>query len=138
MATKLRTPRRSALKPTDIPEVFRNKAGTLTDEHGVAMSFKNLRAKDKQWIEEALSGGEVVEPADLLKAVALDPRYNMSTRLDAANKAAPYFTPKRVAVQGVAGAPPIGIADVSKLSQKDLDKLESVLALAETLLSKAV
>jgi hypothetical protein len=131
-----RTPRRSALKLTDVPNVYRNKAGALTDEYGVLLSFKALRAHDKAWVAEVLDGGIITEPADLLKAVSLDPRYPMSTRLDAATKAAPYFTPKRVAVQGVAGAPPIGIAEVSKLSTKDLDKLESALATAMALMEK--
>jgi hypothetical protein len=132
-----RAPSRVVLKSTDIPGVFRNKAGTLTDECGIALSFKALRTKDNERFSEALDGGAVLQPADLLKAIALDPRQPLHVRLDAANKAAGYFTPKRVAVQGVEGAPPIGIADVSKLNQKDLDKLEAALELASALMDKA-
>lgn len=134
--TRNRAPTRLQLKPTDIPGVYRNKVGTLTGEDGVALSFKTLRAKDDERFAEALKGGEVAEPADLLKAVALDPRMPLHVRLDAANKAAPFFTPKRVAVQGVAGAPPIGVESISKLSQKDLDKLEAAYLAAANIMGK--
>lgn len=134
MATRNITPRKVKLTPTDIPGVFRNKVGTLVDEHNVALSFKALRTKDQERFSEALNGGEVSQPADLLKAVALDPRLPLHTRLDAANKAAPYFTPKKVAIQGVEGAAPIGIQDVAALPQKDLDRLEALYAQAAKLL----
>jgi len=134
MATRNLTPRKVKLTPTDIPGVFRNKAGTLVDEHNVALSFKALHTKDQERFSEALNGGGVSQPADLLKAVALDPRLPLHTRLDAANKAAPYFTPKKVAIQGVEGAAPIGIQDVAALPQKDLDRLEALYAQAAKLL----
>jgi hypothetical protein len=137
MATRNITPRKVKLTPTDIPGVFRNKVGTLVDEHNVALSFKALRTKDQERFGEALNGGEVSQPADLLKAVALDPRLPLHTRLDAANKAAPYFTPKKVAIQGVEGAAPIGIQDVAALPQKDLDRLEALYAQAAKLLGAA-
>lgn len=123
-------PRKTNLIPTDIPGVFRNKVGTLVDELNVALSFKALQAKDDSRFAEALRGGAVTQPADLLKAVALDPRMPLHTRLDAANKAAPYFTPKKLALQGVEGAPPIGIQDLSSLPQKELDRLEVLYAQA--------
>lgn len=137
MATRNITPRKVKLTPTDIPGVFRNKVGTLVDEHNVALSFKALRTKDQERFSEALGGGEVTQPADLLKAVALDPRLPLHTRMDAANKAAPYFTPKKVAIQGVEGAAPIGIQDVSALPQKDLDRLEALYTQAAKLLGSA-
>lgn len=130
-------PRKVKLTPTDIPGVFRNKVGTLVDENNVALSFKALRAKDQERFSEALGGAEVTQPAELLKAVALDPRLPLHTRLDAANKAAPYFTPKKVAIQGVEGAAPIGIQEVSSLPQKDLDRLEALYAQAAKLLGSA-
>lgn len=137
MATRNITPRKVKLTPTDIPGVFRNKVGTLVDENNVALSFKALRTKDQERFSEALGGGEVTQPAELLKAVALDPRLPLHTRLDAANKAAPYFTPKKVAIQGVEGAAPIGIQDVAALPQKDLDRLEELYAQAAKLLGSA-
>lgn len=137
MATRNITPRKVKLTPTDIPGVFRNKVGTLVDENNVALSFKALRTKDQDRFREALGGGEVTQPAELLKAVALDPRLPLHTRLDAANKAAPYFTPKKVAIQGVEGAAPIGIQDVAALPQKDLDRLETLYAQAAKLLGSA-
>lgn len=137
MATRNITPRKVKLTPTDIPGVFRNKVGTLVDENNVALSFKALRTKDQERFSEALGGGEVTQPAELLKAVALDPRLPLHTRLDAANKAAPYFTPKKVAIQGVEGAAPIGIQGVAALPQKDLDRLEELYAQAAKLLGSA-
>ena len=132
------TPRipRSKLRSTDLDGVFTTPDGRRVDEHGVDLDFKTLKRKDEQRFTEAL-GAPVQNPADLLKAVALDPRHPLATRIDAANKAAPYFTPKLVAVQGVAGAAPIGIQDVSSLPQKELDRLEALYAQAAELLSKA-
>lgn len=134
MATRNSSPRKVTLTPTDLPDVYHNKMGTLVDEYNVAISFKALRIKDLNRFREALGGGEVNQPADLLKAVALDPRLPLHMRVDAANKAAPYFTPKRVAIQGVDGAPPISLQDVSALPQKDLDRLEALYAQAAKLL----
>lgn len=129
-ASTPKTPRRTGLTATDIPGVFRNKAGTLVNEANVALSFKALRAKDAERFREALGGADVAQPADLLKAVALDPRMPLGVRMDAAHKAAPYYTAKRVAIQGVEGAPPIGIAEASALPQKKLDELETLLTKA--------
>lgn len=142
MATKkapaTTTPRipRAKLRPTDLEGVFTAPDGRRVDEHGVDLDFKTLKRRDEQRFTEAL-GKSVETPAELLKAVALDPRNNLSVRVDAANKAAPYFTPKLVAVQGVAGAAPIGIQEVSSLPQKDLDRLEALYAQAAELLNKA-
>jgi hypothetical protein len=130
------TPRRLTLKATDIPNVYRNKAGVLVDEDGVALSFSQLKKHDSARFEECLSGQQASQPADILKAVSLDPRMPLHVRLDAANKAAPYFTAKRVAVQGVAGEPPVSI-NVNALPQQDLDKLEHLLTQALQLMEQA-
>jgi hypothetical protein len=50
--------------------------------------------------------------------------------------AAPYFSPKLIAMQGVAGAPPVSLDVLRTMPQKDLDKLETALNLAEGLLEK--
>jgi hypothetical protein len=130
------TPRRLALKPTDIPNVYTNRAGVIVDEDGVALGFTQLKKHDSARFAEVLDGGEVSQPADLLKAVSLDPRMPLHVRLDAASKAAPYFTAKRVAVQGVAGEPPVSI-NLSSLKQQDLDKLEQLLVQAYQLMEQS-
>jgi hypothetical protein len=124
------------LKSTDIPNVYQNRAGVLVDEDGVAMSFSQLKKHDTARFAEVLEGQPVSQPADLLKAVSLDPRMPLHVRLDAANKAAPYFTAKRVAVQGVSGEPPLSI-NVNSLPQQDLDKLEQLLTQAMQLMEQS-
>lgn len=137
MATTTKLKRRTtALRATDIPGVFINKAGTHVDEHGVALSFKSLRQKDNDRFQEALEGSALGQPADLLRAIALDPRMPLHVRMDAATKAAPYFSPKLMGVQGVAGQPPVGLG-LDKLPQRELDALEKALQLAESIINKA-
>lgn len=128
---------RPGLKPTDIPGVYINSAGVKVGTNGVALTFKELKRKDTERFKEA-SGEDVVTPADLLKAVAMDPRHPLPQRIDAANKAAPYFTAKRVAIQGGGPeAPPIDLrVAMETLPQKELDKLEKLLAAVDELISK--
>ena len=135
MPTSLKVKRRAAFTPTDIPGVFRNKAGVLVDEDGVAISFKTLRHKDNIRFQEAQEGSVLAQPADLLRAIALDPRMPLHVRIDAANKAAPYFTAKRMAVQGVPNEPPVSL-NLGSMAQNELDALEKALALAQGILSK--
>lgn len=122
------TTRRGALRltPTSTPGVFVNKAGTLVNEFGVALSFKEVAKRDEERWTEVL-GKSVQEPADLLKAMALDPRLPLHERKDAAKAAAQYFTPKRVSVQGGGeGTPPIDLR-VKDLPQSVLDATEKAL-----------
>lgn len=95
--------KRDNLRPTDTPGVFLNTLGTLVDRNGVALAFKDLKRKDDARFKEVL-GGPVETPADLLRAIAMDPRFPMHQRIDAANKAAPYFSAKRVAVSQAPGS----------------------------------
>lgn len=129
MATKkLTTPRipRSKLKSTDLEGVFVTLDGRRVDEHGVDLDFKALKKRDTERFTEVL-GKDIESPADLLKAVALDPRNSMERRIDAAHKAAPYFNPKLVAVQGVAGGPAITMANLSDMSPEQLNAYEAAL-----------
>lgn len=130
-------PANPALRPTDLPGVFINKAGVKVGANGVALTFAQLKSRDKARFNEVL-GEDVHTPADLLKAVALDPRHPLPQRIDAANKAAPYFTAKRVAIQGGGPeAPPLDIrVAMENLPQKALDKLEAHLAAVEELLKQ--
>ena len=132
MATKkTTTPRipRSKLKSTDLEGVFVTLDGRRVDEHGVDLDFKALKKRDTERFTEVL-GKDIESPADLLKAVALDPRNSMERRIDAAHKAAPYFNPKLVAVQGVAGGPAIAVANLSEMSAEQLAAYEQALRAA--------
>lgn len=126
------------LTPTDTPGVFRNRAGVLVAKNGVALSFAALKKLDTQRIKEVL-GEEAETPADLLKAVAFDPRLPLLQRVDAAKSAAPFFSAKKVAIQGGGdGAPPIAVKlDLGKLSKAELDKLEQLLSGVDKLVEKA-
>lgn len=132
MATKApTTPRipRSKLKSTDLEGVFTTTDGRKVDVHGVDLDFKALKKRDAARFTEVL-GKDVETPADLLKAVALDPRNSMVVRMDAAHKAAPYFNPKLVAVQGVAGGPAITMANLSDMTKEQLTAYEQALRAA--------
>jgi len=126
-----------SLRATDIPGVYYNSAGVRVGPNGVAITFAELKRKDRDRFREVLDE-DVSTPADLLKAVAMDPRHPLPQRIDAANKAAPYFTAKRVAIQGGGPeAPPVDIRVLmEKMPQKELDKLEKLLAAAEELLKQ--
>ena len=134
MATKKAastTPRipRSKLKTTDLEGVYHTTDGRRVDEYGVDIDFKALKKRDAARFTEVI-GKDVESPADLLKAVALDPRNSLERRIDAAHKAAPYFSPKLVAVQGVAGGPAIAVANLSDMSKEQLDAYEAALRAA--------
>lgn len=132
MATaKTTTPRipRNKLKATDLEGVFTSPDGRKVDAYGVDMDFKALKKRDTARFIEVL-GKDVETPADLLKAVALDPRNNMTVRMDAAHKAAPYFSPKLVAMQGVVGGPAIVMANLSDMTPAQLNAYEAALQAA--------
>jgi len=116
---------RSSLKATDVPGVYKNRAGLTVDENGVALSFKSIKQKDDARFTEVL-GKSADTPLDILEGVARDPRYPMHVRMDAANKAAPYRHAKRVAIQGVDGAPPINMG-LEGLPKAKLDEYEALL-----------
>ena len=130
-AKKTTTPRipRSKLKSTDLEGVYRTTDGRRVDEHGVDIDFKALKKRDAARFTEVL-GKDIESPADLLKAVALDPRNSLDRRIDAAHKAAPYFNPKLVAVQGVAGGPAIAVANLSDMTAEQLAAYEQALRAA--------
>lgn len=116
-----------ALRPTTIEGVFLNRAGVHVDSRGVALSFRELKERDEAHFADVL-GTPAATPAELLKAVALDPRQPFACRIDAAKAAAPYFTPKRVAVQGGgADAPPLDVrASVESMTAEQLNEFEQL------------
>jgi hypothetical protein len=85
-----RSSAQNILMSTDIPGVFRSRAGVLCNEKGVSLSFTELKSKDDaRWVEAV--GAVPTTPAELLKATAMDPRMPLDTRLSAARQAAPYY-----------------------------------------------
>ena len=140
MATKKttttpRTPRK-LLRATDLEGVFHTADGRRVDEYGVDLDFKSLKKRDAARFTEVL-GKDVETPAELLKAVALDPRHSLDKRIDAAHKAAPYFNAKLVAVQGVAGGAPIAVANLSEMTLDQLKAYEAAWAAAASVATRA-
>ncbi len=127
------------LRCSEIPGVWLNEFNIPCDEDGVAMSFKQVKARDATRLEEAysLEGDQAVDtPAKFLKAVAMDPRVPMSARVSAAVSAAPYFDRKQpIAIDGGAGdnGKPVPLFDFNKL--QGLSTAE--LSLMRDLLTKA-
>jgi hypothetical protein len=126
--TKTLLPRspRTALVATDVPGVFRNKkTGLLVDADGIAVDFKGVKRADDHRFKEVL-GRDPITPLDVMTGVAMDPRNPMHVRMDAAKHATPYLSPKLVAVQGVAGAPPINMSYENK-SDTELKAIRAAL-----------
>ena len=84
------------LVPQDIPGVFKNRAGVLVNDKGVALSLADLQKRDEEHIKSILEDGPTAyrTPAEFLRSVAFDPRQPLHVRVNAANKAAPFFSPK--------------------------------------------
>jgi hypothetical protein len=115
--------------PTDIPGVFRHsKDGGLRDEHGVLVSFINLKKRDDKRFEEAL-GTPADTPLDLMLGVMKDPRMPLAIRFDAARNAAPYVhrkMPLAIEAEGTGGT--VLNFDMVKLSKMSKEKREQLLA----------
>lgn len=121
---------RPGLRATDIPGVYRNRNGDLVDQSGVVLSFKELKLADDTRFAEVLDGEKVQTPAQLLKAVALDPRQPLGARIDAANKAAPYFDRKMpIGLEGSTPGAPIKMLSVGALKNLSSEELTSLAAL---------
>ena len=89
------------LTPTDVDGVFRNSAGILVDKSGIALSLLRAVQAERADMASVLDGQDVRTPAQFLKAVSLDPRLPLPTRVEAAKAAAPYTDRKMP--QGVDG-----------------------------------
>jgi acyl-CoA reductase-like NAD-dependent aldehyde dehydrogenase len=124
-----------ALAPTGVDGVFRNGAGCLVNKDGILLSLLDSRKAEAQDFGEAVDS-----PAKFLKAVALDPRAPLATRLEAAKAAAPYTDRKQpTGVDGGVGPDgqplPIAIeitlpaAVMAKLSDTELQVFDKVLGL---------
>lgn len=117
--------------------MYRNRVGTLVDRFGVMLSFAALNARHVEHETQVL-GKEAETPAEVLKLAALDRTLPLSTRVDAAKHAAPYYDRKKpVAVDGgedpETGKPqPILVKNLRGLSDSELLKLEELVKKAET------
>lgn len=125
-----RSSTRVTLVATDIPGVYRNRSGVLCNEKGVKLSFADLKAADtERWIESA--GAAPNSPAELLKAIALDPRFHLDTRMHAAKQAAPYFD-MRMPLRIDGTVTPKSGFDMAKLANMPKKDREALLALLKT------
>lgn len=83
----------TALWATEVPEVYRNLRGVQVDRRGIALSLTQLRQHHHAAMAEVL-GKPADTPAEVMRGIALDPRYDIKVRLDAAKAAAPYYDRK--------------------------------------------
>lgn len=114
-----------ALTPTEVPGVFRNAAGLLVNEFGFLLGLGASKKAEQQDMSEVL-GHPVRTPAEFLKAISLDPRIPLPTRMEAAKAAAPYTDRKQPqGLDGGVGADgkPLPIRLEMSLPPELLDKL---------------
>lgn len=105
---------------TDIPGVFRSVAtGHFVDEKGKRMTFAQVQAADRARFIEVMDDYPRT-PAELLRAVALDPRQRLDVRLGAAKQAAPYFDQRMpLKIEGQIQTPVIDAAKLASMPVKD-------------------
>lgn len=97
---------------------FLNSSGVLVNSVGISFNFLSKKKSDDDYWAEQL-GKRVESPAELLRAVALDPRQPLETRMRAAEKAAPYYDTKTPTV--MAGALDVGGAASTPEAAKVFD-----------------
>jgi hypothetical protein len=117
------------LTPLASTGTFITEQGVIVDARGVGISFQQLQSQDDTYFAEVL-GKSVETPAELLKAVALDPRQPLARRLACAKDAAPYFDKKTPVMIETPAEDPTKLMDLSKLTDKELGQF---LVLAEKL-----
>ncbi len=95
------------LRKTTTPGVYLNSAGIMVDKNGIALNFQKVKkADDDRWAE--ILGKPLETPAELLKAVSLDPTKPLAMRIDAAKSAAPYTDRKKpIGIDGGKDGEPI-------------------------------
>lgn len=111
---------------TDIPGVYLNKHGIQCDDRGIALTFLQIKRADEARFVEAV-GAIPNTPAELMRAVAMDPRNSLGVRFKAAKEAAPYFDRKMpLAVESTVSA---GALDLAKLALMPKAKRQALLDL---------
>lgn len=121
-----------ALQKTTTPGVYVNRAGIMVDKNGVALNFNQVKEKDDARWEQIL-GKPVETPAELLKAVSLDPSKPLAMRIDAAKSAAPYTDRKKpVGIDGGEDGKPImlSVKELRGLDLTQLEQMEKLVAIA--------
>lgn len=103
------------------------------DEYGVLLSFKELQKRDAQRFAEVVEDPSIQSPAELLRAIALDPRHPLLMRMEAAVKAAPYFDKKKpLAIETAPAAPtPLNEETLKNMSPDELLQLLALLKKAK-------
>lgn len=122
----------AGLRKTTTPGVYINAAGIMVDENGIAMSFKKVKEADDDRFEKIL-GKKLETPAELLKAVSLDPTKPLAMRIDSAKSAAPYFTRKMpIGLDGGGDGKPImlSIKELRGISMEELLQMEALVTKA--------
>lgn len=121
-----------ALQKTTTPGVYVNRAGIMVDKNGVALNFNQVKDKDDERWKQIL-GKPVETPAELLKAVSLDPTKPLAMRIDAAKSAAPYTDRKKpVGIDGGEDGKPImlSVKELRGLDDTQLAQMKALVALA--------
>lgn len=121
-----------ALQKTTTPGVYVNRAGIMVDKNGVALNFNQVKDKDDERWKQIL-GKPVETPAELLKAVSLDPTKPLAMRIDAAKSAAPYTDRKKpVGIDGGEDGKPImlSVKELRGLDDAQLAQMKALVALA--------
>lgn len=121
----------SGLVPTDTPGVYLNSLRIPVNAAGVALTFLQVKSLDEDRFA-AVIGEAADTPAKFLKAVSLDPRIGMATRIDAAKAAAPYTDRKMpVAVDGGvdASGKSVPLFDHSRVDHMSSEDIKALLAL---------
>ncbi len=114
------------LARTDLPGIYRNTSGAFTDERGVPVNWSRIKeADDNRWVEAV--GSVPKTPAQLMAAMAMDPRHSLEFRLNAARLAAPY-TDKKMPLMIEASAT-VGGVDLATLGSMSTDDRKALLDL---------
>lgn len=100
--------------------------GAHVDSRGVLLSWSEVRSRERA-LDTEIIGEPADTPAKFLKRVALDNRIALATRLDAAQRAAPYFDAK-MPLKFEGGAV-VGGLDIAALSNLPREKRVALLDL---------
>lgn len=114
------------LARTDLPGIYRNTSGAFTDDRGVPVTWTRIKeADDNRWVEAV--GAVPKTPAQLMTAMAMDPRHSLEFRLNAARLAAPY-TDRKMPLMIEASAT-VGGVDLATLGSMTPDDRKALLDL---------
>ena len=115
------------LARTDLPGIYRNTSGAFTDERGIPVSWERIKQADAdRWVEAV--GSVPKTPAQLMAAMAMDPRHSLEFRLNAARLAAPYTDRKMpLMIEASATVGGMDLASLAGMSTEDRQALLDLL-----------